>query len=69
MKKQKYIEPETVFVKLRTAEPVLLIGDLFTGSAKEDSKDSWVGGKSNELWEDDNEENAFMPDSKSLWDD
>ena len=45
MKKMDYITPETEVIALRLSDSVLEVGDLFTGSAGEDSHEWWVGGK------------------------
>ena len=65
MNRKEYVCPLTEIVRVRVSEPVLVLTDLFTGSNKEDSHESWfgakeTGGDEGGLWGDDN---------GSLWDD
>lgn len=66
MMRKEYIEPETIVVKLRLGDPILVIGDLFTGSKREDSKDSWAGAKG-DFMDDDSEEQSETH-FRNLWD-
>ena len=71
MKKKQYIAPETEQILLKLTDPVLVVGDLFTGSAGEDSQDWWVNGKENDNFEEveENSDLGLAPTNPNIWGD
>ena len=66
MKKNQYIAPKTSIVLLNISDPVLEVGDLFDGSAGEDSHEGWFGAKENAFFDDD-EQSIDAPRNNSVW--
>lgn len=68
MKKKQYIAPETEKILLKLTDPVLVIGDIFTGSAGEENHSGWGGAKENDTFEEEeNSDLGLSPTNPNLW--
>lgn len=71
MKKKQYIVPETEKILLKLTDPVLVVGDLFTGSASEENHSGWGGAKENDDFEEveENSDLGLAPTNPNIWGD
>lgn len=64
--KKDYIKPVSEIVCPRLMNSILEVGDLFDGSANEDSHEWWVGAKEQEFSTDETEDIWGMK-TKDVW--
>jgi len=71
MKKKQYIAPEAEKILLKLTDPVLVVDDLFTGSAGEENHSGWGGAKENDDFEEaeENSDLGLAPTNPNIWGD